>query len=403
MWTDLYLNFQEQTFGHCCKQIHYPVNALTIEKLGKDVFWRNDKHYADRKTMVIDNQLPQSCKFCIDSEPNSIRHVWNSWNDRYIENKKDQLVDSKITSYIELDIGRSCDLACVYCGPWSSSTWAKELGINHTIIDEEYAKIWRETALEALRQYLFSLPKNLNLSFNILGGEPLLITYTYDMIEFLAQVCEEVGFDNKPTIMITTNLNCKPKLLKRLLETINNTSNSFNWNLSISMEDIGERAERVRYHLDWNRFETNLKEIKKTNIFIYLTVTINILSFPFLNEYFDWAFMTLGQEHYGVRWDFTMNSVQDSAQDISYCTSDLVDVEKIVNAYIKNIKDLDLDQLSKEADIIRHLNNMRMKLGTKIPDSKFFLFWEIQKKKRNIDYTIFYPLNKIYEIYKDTK
>lgn len=383
--------------------IHYPVNALMIEKMGKDVFWKNQQHYNDRKTMVEEDTLPKSCKFCIDAEPDSIRHVWNTWNDDYIEYNRETLVDAKLTNYIELDVGRKCDMACVYCGPWSSSTWAKELGVGYVNDDEEYAEIWRRTALEALREYVIDLPNHLKVVFNLLGGEPLLLPYTYDMLEFLAEVCSEAEFENKPTIMVTTNLNCKPKLLKRLLETIDKTSDTFNWQLSVSIEDVGERAERVRRHLNWERFESNLKQVSKTNTFIYLTMTVNILSLPFLDEYFDWAFQTLGKDRYGRVWDFTMNSVQDQAQDIVYCPADLVDIDRILMSYENNIAGVDLDYLSKRPVIIKHIHNMAGQLGKKVPDEKFFHFWELQRIKRNLDYTDMYPLPEIFARYEDLR
>jgi organic radical activating enzyme len=403
LWTDLYINFQEQTFGHCCKMIHYPVNALTIEKMGKDVFWKNEHHHNDRKAMVEENRLPNSCKFCIDAEPDSIRHVWNTWNTEFIDYNRDRLMAAKETNYIELDVGRKCDMACVYCGPWSSSTWAKELGVGYKNDDEEYAEMWREEVMKALREYVISLPKRLKVVFNLLGGEPLLLPYTYDMLEFLAEVCAEANFDNKPTIMVTSNLNCKTKLLDRLLETIEKTSDTFNWQLSVSIEDVGERAERVRRHLNWNRFEKNLKAVRQTDTFIYLTMTVNILSLPFLDEYFDWAFQTLGHDRYGQNWDFTMNSVQDQAQDIVYCPPDLVDIEKLIAAYERNIADVNPYYLAKRPVILQHIRNMGGQLGKRVPDEKFFHFWELQRIKRGLDYTDMYPLPEIFERYEDPR
>lgn len=399
MWTDLNINFQQQTINHCCKQIQYPAGLDLVKQMGGRVFNENQKHREDRRIMVEEDRLPPSCEFCIRSEPNSIRHVWNQWNDKKINHIRNSLINAVHTSYIELDIGNKCDMACIYCGAHSSSTWAKELGIANaeTEWDQWYASEWRKEILRALDEHIQVLDKETVLTFNLLGGEPLLLPYTYDMIEQIGRMCRTAKFEQKPTIMVTTNLNCKPKLLSRLKNVMLETSKYIRWVLSISIEDINERAEKTRFHLNWKRFEKNLIEIKSIPDFIYLTATINMFSLPYLDEFIDWAFNLLGHFGYARTWDFTMNSVQGHYTEVGYCYKDLIDIDKILHRYNVNLEQSGLLETIKSDSIATHIKNLYEQLETLEPDEEFWKFWNDRMRTRGIDYTELYPLKQIKE------
>lgn len=291
MWTDLNINFQKQTFQHCCKQTAQPISYDEIDTLNERVFDFHEQNVLNRKISIDENRLPPNCQWCIDTAPDNIKKVWNIWDDQYITHIKSHLKTESRTSYIDLDIGNSCDLACIYCGPWSSTTWAKELGQPlRNPIDQQ----WKQKILENLKTYIGSFNKDRRLVFNLLGGEPLLITDTYDIISYLSQICRH--FEHKPVLMITTNLNCKPALLKKLLSTIDSTKDVFEWNISVSIEDINERAEAVRYHLDFQTFENNLRAIKSTVEYLYITTTFSLFSFPNFDEFLVWCFDLLGKD-----------------------------------------------------------------------------------------------------------
>ena len=336
--------------------------------------------------------LPPDCQWCISTAPNNIKKVWNNWNDKFLDRLDDltPLKEASKTAYIDLDIGNSCDLACVYCGPWSSTTWAKELGQTKSarnFIDPE----WKEKILENLSLYLLKLDSNEKIVFNILGGEPLLIVDTYEIISYLSNNCKH--FKQKPILMITTNLNCKPTILKKLLATLEETKNIFEWNLSVSIEDVGKRAEAVRYHIDFNRFEKNLRLIKDNVDKIYLTTTFSILSFANFHELIEWSFDILGKECYTKTWDYTLNNVQEGYTDLAYCPRELIDIHKIKNTYTTIINDLTDRNENKVKNVMDHLDNMYQRAGTKQPGHQFYGFWKEMSKRRKLNYSTIYPLS----------
>jgi len=392
MWTDLNINFQKQTFQHCCKQTAQPISFEEIDTLKERVFDFHEQNILNRKISLDDNQLPPNCQWCIDTAPDNIKKVWNIWDDQYITNVKPQLKTISRTSYIDLDIGNSCDLACIYCGPWSSTMWAKELGqpVKNTI-DQN----WKQQILENLKNYIGGFDKDRKLIFNLLGGEPLLITDTYDIISYLSQICGH--FENKPVLMITTNLNCKPALLKKLLLTINATKDIFEWNLSVSIEDIHERAEAVRYHLDFHTFENNLRAVKSQVDHLYITTTFSLFSFSNFDEFLLWCFDILGKDDYTKTWNFSLNNVQNGFTDLSYCPTKLVDIKKIKQVFNDIINTVDGVNKFKVKQVHQHLDNMYQRTGTCVPDSQFFSYWKAMSQRRKIDYFSFYPLSEITE------
>jgi len=388
MWTDVNINFQRQTFQHCCKQIHSKISFDEIDTLGKDVFQKHKSIVSDRKISIEEDRLPPSCKWCIDTAPNNIKKVWNIWSDDWIDDNIENLYTENYVTYIDLDIGKSCDLACVYCGPWSSTTWAKELDqpTNSTI-----DTVWKDKILANLREYITTLDCNTKIVFNILGGEPLLITDTYDIIKYISVNCGHLN--HKPDMMITTNLNCKPALLKKLLLTMDETADTLNWVLSVSIEDIGDRAEAVRYHIDFKRFENNLRAVIGKPHMIYLTVTLSILSFANLGEFIDWSFDIMGEEKYTNDWNFSLNNVQEGYTDLAYCPKQLIDIETIKSKFRDNAAQS--GRLNKFESVISHLDNMYERAGTKEIDSKFIKWWEAMGNRRNMNYFAYFPMTEL--------
>lgn len=395
MWTDLNINFQRKTFQHCCKQKHTQISLEELDSLKHNVFQKHSSILQDRKTSLDENKLPLNCQWCIDTAPNNIMKVWNTWSDEWVENNKFKLYREHFLNYIDLDIGKSCDLACIYCGPWSSTTWAKELNQDvDNIIDFE----WKEKVLKYLRLYISYLDNKTKLVFNILGGEPLLITDTYDIISYLSQNCRH--FDQKPDLMITTNLNCKPALLKKLLDTIEETKDTFNWTMSVSIEDVGDRAQAVRHHLDFARFENNLKLLKDKVDKIYLTTTFSLLSFANFQEFVKWSFDIMGQRNYTKTWDYSLNNVQQGFTDLAYCPKDLIDIDLIKKTYYDNIADLTDINYHKVQQFISHVDNMFERAGTKEITTEFTGFWKTMSNRRNLNYFNFHPLSNMNK--KDT-
>lgn len=291
MFTDVNIKYPIQNIKNCCKSDDYLTTDFDL------VF---NKEYMRRKMSMIEhNELPvDGCTTCINTAPNNLMKVWNIWDDTV---KVDPYHDD-FTLY-EFVLSSLCDLKCVYCSAKDSSSWAKELG------EPVYAPdpLWKAQADEAIITHLSTRTwdKNTTYWFFFSGGE---ITYNQEGLEHIETILNCVSANNI-AVVITTNINTKPKLFKRLLNYIDNTPN-IRWMIHASIDCTGERAEAIRYGLNWNRALDNLcKILEKPNIELNLAFTLNLFSVPYLKddiEYYDTLF-----KRYGKPLHINQNFVQN--------------------------------------------------------------------------------------------
>jgi radical SAM protein with 4Fe4S-binding SPASM domain len=171
-------------------------------------------------------------------------------------------------STIDMRWRNTCNLACVYCGPELSSTWAKE--INEEIVVDE-------TQLAKTKQYILDNADRLKNVY-LAGGEPLLMKENSELLDRLDPSC---------TVRINTNLsNIKGPVFKR-------ASKFKNVHWTVSVETMDTEFEYIRHGANWETFIENLNVIKQLDH----KISFNMLWFV-LNPYsvFDTVdyFMQLG-------------------------------------------------------------------------------------------------------------
>ena len=314
MWTDTNIDFKHRTLKHCCKQLSYLPTEADWD-LGAELFEQYPENLENRRLMLEENTLPPACSVC--HKDSLFKDNWNRWSETRTARYKPSLQTADRTEFIELDLGDQCDLACVYCGPWSSTTWKKQLGIPIEPIDTE----WQQRILDRLYLRLAQTREHEQVHISMLGGEPTLMTSTYDMIERILPHLEH--HTHKPTISFCTNLNTNSRLMERFLDTMQRTSDRVNWNIGVSMESEGVRAELIRTGLDWDRFTQNLKRASVAANRVYITCTHNLLSVPYFHNFVDWLFDTMPIPYNTDRaderwWEFTNNSVTQGAFSVEY-------------------------------------------------------------------------------------
>lgn len=378
MWTDVNIDFRQQTIRHCCKQRGTPISLDEIDALGTDIFQKYTANLDNRHSMLSADSLPDDCGVCKDNGDAAIRHAWNIWSDEYIDAARNTLYDADLTSYIEIDISHQCDLACVYCGPWSSSAWAKELDVKHNTTD--VAEIWRSRMLAATIEYIKTIDHDSQIVINFLGGEPTMIPATYDILETILP--ELKTFSIRPVIIFTTNMNTKPKLFERLLNIINSTADYVKYNIGVSIEDVGHRAELVRYGLDWERFNSNLERIMPIVNAVYFTCTHNLLSLPYFAETIRW----IGEVTKDVddsKWDVTANCVYDNYLDPAYLDRGVVDFDAIYAEF---------NAIGVKDEIVDHMKTIEARIGTRIvTDSVTKFYTDMFSRRASDDYKGAFP------------
>ncbi len=121
-----------------------------------------------------------------------------------------------------------------------------------------------------------------------LGGEPLISPIFYDYFEKILKSYQG-NFPAKLEFHIITNLNTPTATLEKFITLLNRHGTEVKFNINVSMEAWGDRAELIRANLDFDRFKANFEKLAALNHQIVLsTITsVNVLSVSTLYEYLE--------------------------------------------------------------------------------------------------------------------
>lgn len=277
-WYDLNIDFGAKTLSHCCKskRENFP------ENLTKD-FFNNSLHIQQLRKDLLNGVENSACNHC-----------WNSYKETgtaYRDFKNKWKSQTQVNSYIEnieITLDNICDMACIYCDGTSSSRIAQEQGWKKVmnVPDEEHMKLFIDWFEEvALKQPFIPL--------SFLGGE---ISYSKNFYKFMELIlAKEKIHNSRINFSVLTNGNATEKNQKKLIELFDRLPDKWGLSLGISNEATGEVAEKVRYGLDWNRFQKNFIEYithpRITNV--TLAPTPNIFTIRHMYSYFDWVITEL--------------------------------------------------------------------------------------------------------------
>jgi MoaA/NifB/PqqE/SkfB family radical SAM enzyme len=234
--------------------LHGPVNA----KLKKD---------------MLKDKMPANCAGCHLQERN--RSNLSSISSRLYYHKElgtkvpmDFYDDVKNFSlkHVDLRWTNSCNQACVYCAPESSSKWAKELGV----------KIKSNTHDRNLvKDFVFNNIAGLENVY-LAGGEPMLMKENFEFLKLLREKNPNCN------IRVNTNLSTTNTGIFDLLCDFKNV----HW--IISVETIEQEYEYIRHHGSWVDFQTNLQTIKKLDHKISFNMLHFLLNYESLFECIDY-------------------------------------------------------------------------------------------------------------------
>jgi hypothetical protein len=168
---------------------------------------------------------------------------------------------------LEIILGNHCDLKCTYCSIHYSTQWQTELIKFGDIKKEDIDKHF-PAAPEKLEpifwEWFYDVGRHTSKVINILGGEPTYMPKFYDVMEKLTEAYKDLGKkDRHVELGILSNMNTKEPQMDRFLNLLPELTKYLFLRLQPSIEAVGKKAEYIRYGLDWNRFEGNIKRILK--------------------------------------------------------------------------------------------------------------------------------------------
>ena len=274
-WSDLNIDFGQQVIRHCCKM--FPEKFP--ENLTKD-FFNNSIQIQHARNELLNGVKTSVCNHCWQSYENTgtaYRDFKNTW-------KKTTDLNTNITN-IEITLDNICDMSCTYCEGNCSSRIAQEQNWKHIM------HVPKDNQLEVFVEWLsdLALKQKQHLSLNFQGGE---VTYSKNFYKFIELLLKQKSLVNKNIwFSITTNCNSLKKNQEKIINLFNTLPKRWEISLAISNESYGEVAEKIRYGLDWERFQSNFIEyVNHERIkIITLAPTPNIFTIKYMHKYFEWV------------------------------------------------------------------------------------------------------------------
>jgi len=297
-------------FRSCCRTSSKPVLDTELQEKGINAFLNSDNMIKSRLDLIqgIKNADCQTCWKLEEGGAQSPRSTPKSfWSqlqkEGHIEKEEKYHPGSLIKKIanitdlnhpilqahkprsLEISLGNTCDMKCMYCNHHYSTQWAAEKIKYNELTSEQYKQEFPETNdlyLEKFWEWFDQVARFSITRMGIIGGEPLIIPKFYDFIDKIMTSVSEIQSkrQEKLTIWIVTNLNTPETYLEKFLNYLPTITNHFNLEIMVSMESLYEKAEYIRYGLNWNRFEKNLRTLlgSKYNFDFGFIMSQNVLS-----------------------------------------------------------------------------------------------------------------------------
>ena len=346
-WGYSVIDFGKNQARTCCRtKLNYETKEQ-FYKLGSDYFLNSD-YQKERRLEMFQGIKHESCETCWILEDKGIQSprkygvpVGYKFENNVITNKAtgetthvDELtVDHPILTsnkpyMIEVNLSNHCDMSCLYCSPFFSSTWANKNtdawasqinpDWNMKIGDSEHKKLQQtvndknsEEFNESFWKWFHTIFEGQNeLRIGLLGGEPVNNPRLPDFIDRLCDIIESIPIENrpssgywdsknnknkhpnKPLLWFVTNGNTRESHFKKFIDRLPRLCKLFTVEISLSMESYKERAEYIRMNLVWDRFESNVRkylELDLPSLQVGFQTSINNLCVTSMPDFAKWC------------------------------------------------------------------------------------------------------------------
>jgi len=187
---------------------------------------------------------------------------------------------------LQIDLGNTCNSACIMCTPFASSRlhqdYKKLHKINHILFDNpKDHKIWTKDS-QLLQKFVDEISSITNLKYlHFLGGETLYDAAFYTICEKLV----ETGVSKNIIVGTTTNGTIYDQRIESLIGQFKE------FHLGISIEAVSTLNDYIRYPSDISTVIDNIQKFlslrNDTNLYVSLRITPNIFSISELDKLFE--------------------------------------------------------------------------------------------------------------------
>lgn len=301
-WLALYLHSGHK---HSCH--HPPPHHISLEEISKNPSsLHNTSHDKQQRKLMLEGGRPSECSYCWNIEDlgkvsdrvfKNVNHVNNLFDlDKEIDLLSKTDWNENVNPYnMEVSFSNACNFKCGYCSASFSSLWEDEI-LKHGNYDLNYdqyglyRKIYSEKEynpyVEAFWKWWPDLKNDLKI-FRITGGEPLMTSNTFKLLDMLKE-------DGNPDLFlqINTNLGVTNRKVTDFCERVRNLIDSNhikNLRLFTSLECTGKQAEYIRRGLNYELFLENVNTVLATVPTAYLSfmTTYNVLTVPYFIDFLE--------------------------------------------------------------------------------------------------------------------
>ena len=336
-----------------------PCNAWNIKKFSLEEYKNS---IGNLKDILAKSYHYPGCRICYDEDKKNVR------SRRVAQNQfaEDNNLSLKKLQSIGVRYGTLCNSKCMICSHHRSSSWvsdAEKLGIE---VEEQYR--YKKNLLPGVDVFFdnFDLDDLRYVEFH--GGEPLMQDYPADFLRRIKKLDQLiVKFNTNLTVLPSSELETLLKKCKRV-------------DFLLSVDDVGERYEILRYPGKWNTFTKNMEAIKQKG---YRTMAYNCLSslnIFYAVEFYKWAIKNFGNE---VHSQFVVDREYLDISHLPVHAKDIV-LEKIAN-YKGKIFDsirakLNIQKDDRSKELVKYILDLDNIRKTNYPET-FKEWYTILNKK----------------------
>ena len=268
---------------------HNPTHKIDLDPNDPKTLHNTPQKINERHRM-LKGEKPDGCSYCWNAEK------FNQTSDRMIKSRTynshliaSDIPDVVIPQRLEIAFSRTCNLACAYCGPKFSNTWAKDIKKNgpYNIVgnnrfeDDFKDKVIKEEDnpyIQAFFDWWPELKKEL-IVMRFTGGEPLLHIKFWEFLDLI-----EDDFEYKGKLIVNSNMiHHKGQVEKFIAKTKWIWANKWNppgrdangVEIHTSCESSMEQAEFIRDGFEADKWYKNVRTVLETSD-IKLTITTAI-------------------------------------------------------------------------------------------------------------------------------
>lgn len=215
------------------------------------------------------------CRNCVEAE--RYGRSERDWHNRM--NPELEIASAQDYQPVLIDVrwNTTCNLSCNYCDDKSSSRWANLLNIDF----RSGARPYYDQVCDYLEKHASHIKQ-----VALVGGEPMLLKENERLLDVIP---------DHVAVNLITNLSvdlAKNAVFKKL-----QNRHRVGWN--VSMDNIGQRFEYVRYGSQWTTMESNINTIKScAGHEVGIHSVYNIYSATRLIELTQWA----RQHQLSIQW-----------------------------------------------------------------------------------------------------